>query len=76
MDTVQATVDGEAKLRLYTAQQAAALLQVSPSWLRKKATARQVPCTFVGRYLRFSADDVAAILRSGARPAGSNGPTS
>jgi len=76
MDIVQARANDEAKLRLYTAPQAAALLQVSPSWLRKKATARQVPCTFVGRYLRFSADDVASILRTGARPASSNGPTS
>lgn len=58
-------------LRLYTAEQAAELLQVSPAWLRKKATARQVPTTFVGRYLRFSADDITAIQRAGARPADS-----
>jgi excisionase family DNA binding protein len=68
--TAPAPVD-DAGLHLYTAEQAAALLQVSPTWLRKKATARQVPSTFVGRYLRFSADDIAAILRSGTRPASS-----
>jgi hypothetical protein len=39
----------EARLQLCTAEQAAALLQVSPWWLRKQATARHVPCTFVGR---------------------------
>nr|WP_296073381.1 helix-turn-helix domain-containing protein [uncultured Actinoplanes sp.] len=55
-------------LQLYTADQAAALLQVSPTWLRKKATARQIPSTFVGRHLRFSAADLAAILHAGTRP--------
>ena len=75
-ETAQAAEDDEAKLRLYTAEQAAALLQVSPTWLRKKATARRVPSTFVGRYLRFSADDIAAIERSGIRPANSARPPS
>lgn len=51
---------------LYTAAQAAALLRVSPSWLRKKATARTIPCTFIGKHLRFSANDLASIIASGA----------
>jgi hypothetical protein len=51
---------------LYTAEQAAALLQISPWWLRKKATARQVPCTFIGRYLRFSTADLEHLIRAGA----------
>ena len=51
---------------LYTAAQSAALLQVSPSWLRKKATARAIPCTFVGKHLRFSANDLASIIAAGA----------
>jgi excisionase family DNA binding protein len=52
---------------LYTAEQAAALLQVNPSWLRKKATARTIPCTFVGKHLRFSHTDLEVIIASGAR---------
>ena len=55
---------------LHTAEQAAALLQVSPSWLRKKATARAIPCTFLGKHLRFSADDLAAIIAAGASTPG------
>ncbi len=51
---------------LYTADQAAALLQISPSWLRKKATARAIPCTFIGKHLRFSADDLTMIISAGA----------
>jgi hypothetical protein len=50
---------------LLTAVQAAELLQVSPSWLRKKASARAVPCTFIGKHLRFSAADIASIIAAG-----------
>jgi excisionase family DNA binding protein len=56
---------GECGQVLYTPEQAAVLLQVRPSWLRKKAAARAVPCTFVGKHLRFSAADVAAIVAAG-----------
>ncbi|MPZ27017.1 MAG: helix-turn-helix domain-containing protein [Micromonosporaceae bacterium] len=67
----EATVSGDAKLDssheplLYTARQAADLLQVSPSWLRKKASARAVPCTFIGKHLRFSPADIATIIAAG-----------
>jgi excisionase family DNA binding protein len=62
-------VADESELQLYTAAQAAVVLQVSPSWLRKKASARVVPCTFIGRHLRFSAADLTAIVQEGARSA-------
>ncbi|MCP2339240.1 helix-turn-helix domain-containing protein [Actinomadura rupiterrae] len=54
-------------LRLYTPAAAAELLQVPESWLRKKAGARLIPCTFVGKHLRFSEADLAAIVASGKR---------
>lgn len=47
---------------LYTVAQAAAKLQVSESWLRKRATARAVPTTFLGRMLRFSECDLEEII--------------
>jgi excisionase family DNA binding protein len=57
--------------RLYTAEQAATLLQINPSWLRRKATARAIPCTFIGKHLRFSPTDLKMIIRAGAQtPAG------
>ncbi|WFE27613.1 helix-turn-helix domain-containing protein [Solwaraspora sp. WMMD791] len=52
---------------LYTAEQAAVLLQVNPSWLRKKATARTIPCTFIGKHLRFSPTDLKTIIAAGAQ---------
>lgn len=51
---------------LYTAEQAAALLQVPASWLRRKATARAVPCVFLGKHLRFSTHNLEMIIKAGA----------
>lgn len=52
---------------LHTAAEAAGILKVRESWLKTKAAARAIPCTFVGKHLRFSDDDIAEIMRSGAR---------
>jgi excisionase family DNA binding protein len=61
--------DAPTEQMLYTPAEAAQLLKVRESWLRKKASARQVPCTFLGRHLRFSAADLAAIITAAAQPA-------
>jgi excisionase family DNA binding protein len=50
---------------VYTPEQAAELLGVKPSWLRRKAAARLIPCTFMGKHLRFSRTDVEAIIAAG-----------
>jgi excisionase family DNA binding protein len=55
---------------LLTAEQAAELLQVRPSWLRRKAAARAVPCRFLGKHLRFSYADINAIAEASAQPPG------
>jgi hypothetical protein len=53
---------------LYTADQAAELLQIRPSWLRRKAAARAVPCRYVGKHLRFTRSDILAIAELSAQP--------
>lgn len=53
--------------QLHTAAEAAGILKVRESWLKTKASARLIPCTFVGKHLRFSDDDIAGIMRAGAR---------
>jgi hypothetical protein len=52
---------------LHTVAETAQILKVRESWLKTKASARLVPCTFVGKHLRFSDDDIAEIMRLGAR---------
>ena len=49
---------------LHTVAEAAGILKVRESWLKAKASARLIPCTFVGKHLRFSDAD---IVRVGAR---------
>ncbi|MER7894307.1 helix-turn-helix domain-containing protein [Micromonospora sp. NPDC094482] len=54
--------------RLYRPAEAAARLRVPESWLRRRAGRRQIPCTFLGKHLRFSEADLAAIIATAAQP--------
>ena len=60
--------------RLHTPTEAAKLLTVRESWLRRQAGQRRIAATYLGRHLRFSDDDLRAIITSCARPARSPGP--
>jgi hypothetical protein len=53
--------------QLYTAAEAACILKVRESWLKTKAAARSIPCTFIGKHLRFSDGDIVEIMKAGAR---------
>lgn len=55
----------EAAPLLYTPAQAARLLAVRESWLRRRAGQRTIPCTFIGKHLRFSPSDLRAIVDFG-----------
>ncbi|RSM45971.1 DNA-binding protein [Amycolatopsis balhimycina DSM 5908] len=52
---------------LYTPAAAAERLTIGESWLRRKAGQRLIPCTFVGKYLRFTDEDLRAIVAAGSR---------
>ncbi|MET8850948.1 helix-turn-helix domain-containing protein [Amycolatopsis sp. NPDC004625] len=60
------STDEEGRL-LYTPAAAAERLTVGESWLRHKAGQRLIPCTFIGKHLRFSEDDLRAIVAAGHR---------
>jgi excisionase family DNA binding protein len=53
--------------QLYTPAEAADVLRVRESWLRTKAAARAIPCTFIGKHLRFSESDILRIKQAGSR---------
>jgi hypothetical protein len=55
--------------QLHTPAEAADILTVKESWLRRQASLRRVPCTFLGKHLRFSDADLRAIVEAGTRPA-------
>jgi hypothetical protein len=54
---------------LFTPAQAADLLQIPESWLRRSAARRTVPCTFLGKHLRFSPANLNKIVADATRPA-------
>lgn len=54
-------------VHLYTPSEAAQLLRLRESWLRRKASLRQIPCTFLGKHLRFTNEDLEEIVRQGNR---------
>jgi excisionase family DNA binding protein len=58
--------------RLHTVQEAAAKLSLSPSWLYARTRINAVPFTRLGKYIRFTNDDLEAIIASGA-PSLTNG---
>jgi len=45
--------------------EAAVLLNVPESWLRKKVSARAVPFTLLGRHVRFTAEHLNQIVAAG-----------
>ena len=53
--------------RLMTTEEAADVLSVSYSWLKKAAQRGEAPCTRIGRAVRFSQSHVQAIVDAGER---------
>jgi hypothetical protein len=53
---------------LFTPAQAAHRLQVRESWLRRRAAQRRIPCTFLGKHLRFSPANLNQIITDAADP--------
>jgi excisionase family DNA binding protein len=51
--------------RLHTPGEAAEILAVKESWLRRKASQRLISCTFIGKHLRFSTADLQQITEAG-----------
>ena len=51
---------------LYTVQEAAAKLHLWPSWLYERTRKNEIPFRRFGKYIRFTDDDLAAIIASGA----------
>ena len=55
------------EIRVYDADEAAAILRCKPSWLREKARRREIPHTVIGGSYRWTSDHLAAIVRLGER---------
>lgn len=61
------SADGSGASRLlYTVQEAAAKLNVPPSWLYARTRTNAIPFRRLGKYIRFTDDDIKAIAANGA----------
>jgi excisionase family DNA binding protein len=54
---------GREPAALYTADEAAAILRVTKSWLERQAAARRVPFTMLGGSYRFTAEHLIGIIQ-------------
>lgn len=53
---------------LLTLEQAARLLAVPTSWLKQRVSAREIACTRLGRHIRFTRDQVDALIAACEQP--------
>jgi excisionase family DNA binding protein len=53
------------KKRLRTVQEAAAKLNLPPSWLYERTRKNEIPCRRFGKYIRFTDEDLEAIIAGG-----------
>jgi excisionase family DNA binding protein len=53
---------------LLTIDEAAAMLSVPISWLKQRVASHSVGCTRLGRHIRFTREQVAAIIDAAAQP--------
>jgi excisionase family DNA binding protein len=53
---------------LLTVEEAAEVLSVPVTWLRKRVANQAVECTRLGRHVRFTHEQVAAIIDAATQP--------
>lgn len=66
-DDVRASEQAQEQI-LYTAEEAAPLVQLTPYWLKFRARHGLIPHRRVGRLLRFAREDLEAIKDMSAQP--------
>ena len=49
-------------IRLFTIKEAAEALKIPASWLYERTRRNAIPCHRLGKYLRFTEDDLAKII--------------
>jgi len=60
-------LDDQQRRPLYTVSQAAAILQVAEVWIYERTRKGAIPHRKLGKHIRFSDSDLAAVLRMCAR---------
>ena len=58
----------ECPTRLFTIQEAADALRIPISWLYERTRRNAIPCRRIGKYVRFTQQDLNEIIASGEQP--------
>ena len=61
----QVAPPADPELRLYTPEEAAALLGVRKNWVADRIRSGEIRCTYVGRFPRLTAEHIREIHRAG-----------
>ena len=61
-----ATTSPGSPARLFTIQEAAEVLRIPISWLYERTRRNAIPCRRLGKYVRFSEEDLAKIMSAQA----------
>jgi excisionase family DNA binding protein len=61
-----ATTSPDSPARLFTIQEAAEVLRIPISWLYERTRRNAIPCRRLGKYVRFSEEDLAKIMSAQA----------
>ncbi len=59
------TISPDASVRLFTIKEAAEVLRIPCSWLYERTRRNAIPCRRIGKYVRFTLDDLQKIIASG-----------
>jgi excisionase family DNA binding protein len=65
---VSAFTSPECPARLFTIQEAAEALRIPISWLYERTRRNAIPCRRIGKYVRFSQQDLNEIISSSDQP--------
>lgn len=65
--SIAAAAPDDGELRLYTPDEAAAVLRCTASWLREQARRRRIPFTLVSGSYRFTREHLVQIIESNER---------
>ena len=59
------TTSPDVTVRLFTIKEAAEVLRIPSSWLYERTRRNAIPCRRIGKYVRFTLDDLQKIIASG-----------
>lgn len=65
---MSALTSPECPTRLFTIQEAAEALRIPISWLYERTRRNAIPCRRIGKYVRFTQQDLNEIITSSEQP--------